>query len=104
MKRFALLATLTVVLCSAYAVEKPSFHTQGTRTGKPVGSLKPGEYWWRPELSPGGPLMVLVSIPQQVMNVYRNGILIGRSSVSTGSKGDATPGGVFTHFEDNKQH
>jgi hypothetical protein len=49
MKRFALLGTLTVALCSAYAVEKPSFHTQGTRTGKPAGSLKPGEY----SLAPG---------------------------------------------------
>jgi hypothetical protein len=104
MKRFALLGTLTVALCSAYAIEKPSFHTQGTRTGKPTGSLNPGEYWWTPELSPSGPLMVLVSIPQQVMNVYRNGILIGRSSVSTGSRGHATPGGVFTILEKKKEH
>ena len=43
--------------------------------------------------------MVLVSIPQQTMHVYRNGILIGRSTVSTGSKGHATPGGVFTILE-----
>jgi hypothetical protein len=85
-------------------MERPSFHTQGTRTDKPTGSLKPGEYWWRPELSPSGPLMVLVSIPQQVMNVYCNGILIGRSSISTGSKGHSTPGGVFTILEKKKTH
>ena len=48
--------------------------------------------------------MVLVSIPQQTMNVYRNGILIGRSSVSTGSKGHSTPGGVFTILEKKKTH
>jgi len=30
--------------------------------------------------------MILISIPEQTMHVYRNGILIGRSSVSTGSK------------------
>jgi L,D-transpeptidase catalytic domain len=104
MKRFALLGTLSVFLSSAYAMEKPSLHTKGTPTSKPTGSLKPGEYWWRPELSPSGPLMVLVSIPQQTMNVYRNGILIGRSSVSTGSKGHATPGGVFTILEKKKTH
>jgi L,D-transpeptidase catalytic domain len=103
-KSLSLLAAFIVFLCSAYAVEKPSFHTQGTRSGKPTAPLKPGEYWWRPELSPSGPLMVLVSIPQQVMNVYRNGILIGRSSVSTGSKGHATPGGVFTILEKKKEH
>lgn len=48
--------------------------------------------------------MVLVSIPQQVMNVYCNGILIGRSSISTGSKGHSTPGGVFTILEKKKTH
>jgi hypothetical protein len=104
MRLISLLIASTVFLCSAYAMEKPSFHTQGTRSGKPTGPLKPGEYWWRPELSPSGPLMVLVSVPQQVMNVYRNGILIGRSTVSTGSKGHATPGGVFTILEKKKQH
>jgi hypothetical protein len=104
MRLISLLAASIVFLCSALALEKPSFHTQGTRTGKPTGALKPGEYWWKPELSPSGPLMVLVSIPQQVMNVYRNGILIGRSTVSTGSKGHATPGGVFTILEKKREH
>jgi hypothetical protein len=104
MRRISLLVASIVFLCSAYAMEKPSFHTQGTPTGKPTGTLKPGEYWWRPEISPSGPLMVLASIPQQIMNVYRNGILIGRSSVSTGSKGHATPGGVFTILEKRRAH
>ena len=89
--------TLTIaLLTSSYAVQQPSFHTKGTPTGKPTGTLKPGEYWWHPELSPSGPLMVLVSVPEQTMHVYRNGILIGRSSISTGSKGHSTPGGVFS--------
>jgi hypothetical protein len=38
-----------------------------------------------------------LSVPEQVMHVYRNGILIGRSTVSTGSTGHATPGGVFSN-------
>ena len=92
--------TLTIaLLTSSYAVQQPSFHTKGTPTGKPTGTLKPGEYWWHPELSPSGPLMVLVSVPEQTMHVYRNGILIGRSSISTGSKGHSTPGGVFSILE-----
>ncbi len=36
----------------AQADEKPSAHTKGTPTGKPTGPMKPGEYWWRPQLSP----------------------------------------------------
>src|SRR5213595_175117 len=96
MKFVAILTIAIGLLTASQAMEKPSFHTQGTPTGKPTGKLKPGEYWWHPEISPEGPLMILISIPEQMMHVYRNGILIGRSTVSTGSKGHATPGGVFT--------
>ena len=97
--------TLTIaLLTSSYAVQQPSFHTKGTPTGKPTETLKPGEYWWHPELSPSGPFMVLVSVPEQTMHVYRNGILIGRSSISTGSKGNATPGGVFSILEKKQEH
>jgi hypothetical protein len=92
------------LLTASQAMEKPSFHTKGTPTGKPTGALKPGEYWWHPEISPQGPLMLLVSIPEQTMHVYRNGALIGRSTVSTGSKGHSTPGGVFSILEKKQTH
>ncbi len=104
MKFLTALAISITVLTSSHAMERPSFHTQGTPTGKPYGALKPGEYWWKPKLSPSGPIVVLVSVPEQLMHVYRNGILIGRSSVSTGSKGHATPGGVFTILEKKETH
>ena len=95
---------LFLAVVTASAMPQPSFHTKGTPTGKPTGPLKPGEYWWKPQLSPSGPLMVLVSISQQTIHVYRNGILIGRSTVSTGSKGHATPGGVFSILEKKQEH
>lgn len=104
MKLLAILTISIALLTTAHGVEKPSFHTKGTPTGKPTGPLKPGEYWWKPERSPSGPLMVLVSIPEQTMHVYRNGILIGRSSVSTGTKGHSTPGGVFQILEKKPEH
>ncbi|HET9549605.1 MAG TPA: L,D-transpeptidase family protein, partial [Candidatus Binatia bacterium] len=104
MKILSVLAIAAALLTSAQAVQQPSFHTKGTPTGRPTGALKPGEYWWQPQLSPSGPLMVLVSVPEQTMHVYRNGILIGRSTVSTGSKGHATPGGVFEILEKKQEH
>ena len=105
MKFVAILAiSIGLLTASQAAMEKPSAHTKGTPTGKPTGTLKPGEYWWHPEISPEGPLMILVSIPEQMMHVYRNGILIGRSTVSTGSKGRDTPGGVFTILEKKQSH
>src|SRR3954451_6337395 len=103
--KFLKILTLSVaLLTSVQAVQQPSAHTKGTPTGKPTGQLKPGEYWWKPQLSPSGPLMVLVSVPEQTMHVYRNGILIGRSTISTGSQGHATPGGVFSILEKKTEH
>src|SRR4029450_14106017 len=103
--KFLTILTISVgLLTASQAMDKPSFHTKGTPTGKPTGTLKPGEYWWNPQLSPSGPVVVLVSIPQQTMHVYRNGILIGRSTVSTGSKGKGTPGGVFSILEKKQEH
>ena len=104
MKFLTTLATCIGLFTASQAMDKPSFHTKGTPTGKPTGTLKPGEYWWNPQLSPSGPVVVLVSIPQQSMHVYRNGVLIGRSTVSTGSKGHSTPGGVFSILEKKQTH
>ena len=95
MKLFTV-AIFTALLAASHAAEIPGTDMPGSPTGRPTGSLKPGEYWWNEHLSPTGPVVVLVSIPLQVLHVYRNGILIGRSTVSTGSSGTATPGGVYT--------
>src|ERR1051325_7451419 len=104
MKLRYLVLSFAALLTVSQAMQQPSFHTKGTPTGKPTGPLKPGEYWWHPEVSPQGPLMVLISIPEQEMHVYRNGIMIGRSTVSTGSKGHATPGGVFSILEKQQSY
>ena len=104
MKLLKILAICVALFTTVQAMQQPSSHTKGTPTGKPTGQLKPGEYWWKPQLSPSGPLMVLVSVPEQTMHVYRNGILIGRSTVSTGSKGHSTPGGVFSILGKSKEY
>ena len=104
MKILTTVAISIGLLTASQAMEKPSFHTKGTPTGKSTGALKPGQYWWHPEISPQGPLMILVSVPEQTMHVYRNGVLIGRSTVSTGSKGHSTPGGVFSILEKKPTH
>jgi len=66
--------------------------------------FKPGDYVWKPEVSPTGPVVIIVSIPQQAMFVYRNGVRIGSSTVSTGTKGYATPTGVFTILQKAVDH
>ena len=69
-----------------------------------VNPLEPGEFRWYPEISPSGPVVILVSIPDQLAKVYRNGIRIGISTVSTGKPGHETPTGVFHILEKDKDH
>jgi hypothetical protein len=67
-------------------------------------NLKPGQFTWHPERAPSGPVAIIVSVPKQRVFVYRNGILIGVSTCSTGKKGFETPTGVFTVLEKAKEH
>lgn len=78
--------------------------TEGVRVSPETGTLKPGEYVWEPERAPEGPLLIVASTTEQVAYVYRNGIRIARSSVSTGRPGHRTPTGVFTILEKEVHH
>ena len=69
-----------------------------------IHSLQPGEFTWHPERSPKGPVAVIVSIPEQLAHVYRNGMRIAVSTCSTGKPGHETPTGVFTVLEKDKNH
>ncbi len=69
-----------------------------------IKALKPGEFIWRPEISPHGPVVIVVSLPEQLVHVYRNGVTIGVSTCSTGKPGNRTPTGVFTILQKNADH
>jgi L,D-transpeptidase catalytic domain len=79
-------------------------HTKGRAVAPFTATLKPGDYSWHPELSPGGPVVVLVSLPDQVLYVYRNGVRIANSTVSSGKPGKTTPTGVFTVLQKKVRH
>jgi hypothetical protein len=66
--------------------------------------LKNGEFNWFPERSPDGPVMIIVSIPDQLVHVYRNGVRIAASTCSTGKPGHRTPTGVFHILQKDKHH
>ncbi len=70
----------------------------------PLSELKPGQFIWMPEVVPQGPLVMVISITEQRAYLYRNGVLIAVSTVSTGKKGKETPTGVFTILQKNKDH
>lgn len=66
--------------------------------------LNPGEYIWMPEISPTGGVAIVVSLPEQLVHVYRGGIRIGVSTCSTGTAGHRTPTGIFTILEKDRDH
>ncbi len=78
--------------------------TQGIQVDKPADQLQPGEFVWQPERSPDGPVAIIVSLPDQLVHVYRNGLRIGVSTCSTGKQGHTTPAGVFTILQKDKNH
>ena len=69
-----------------------------------VLALKPGEYLWAPDVAPDGPVVIVVSLETQRAYVYRNGLPIGISTVSTGKAGHETPTGVFTVLQKRVDH
>src|SRR5688500_3360987 len=66
--------------------------------------LKPGEFLWAPEVAPAGPVLPVVSLATQRAVIYRNGLPIGISTVSTGRPGYRTPTGVFTVLQRRVEH
>ena len=48
-----------------------------------------------PARPPAGGLRLIVSLPQQRLYAYRDGVLIATSPVSTGKRGHSTPTGTF---------
>ena len=87
------IASLSLVIFSGCGVQGPS-----------QSKLAPGQYEWNPERSPSGPTLVVVSIDDQMAYVYRNGVQVARSTVSTGKPGKETPTGVFTILQRKVEH
>jgi hypothetical protein len=96
------------LISEALAKAKRGKSTKGPKATKAPAddfkNLKPGGFAWHPERSPEEPVAIIVSVPKQRAFVYRNGILIGVSTCSTGKKGYDTPLGVFTILEKAKEH
>jgi hypothetical protein len=67
-------------------------------------NLTPGQFLWHPEIAPGGPIVLVISLDEQRAYVYRNGLAIGVSTISSGKPGKETPTGVFTILQKNKDH
>jgi hypothetical protein len=77
---------------------------ESSPAGTPPAALKPGQFVWAPDVAPDGPVVIVVSLGEQRAYVYRNGVQIGYTTVSTGKPGHDTPTGVFTILQKDKDH
>lgn len=97
------LATLALSAAGAAAA-------QGARASSPAeltrlaDQLKPGEWVWAPQIAPAGPMIVYVDLSRQRATVYRNGVRIAVSTISSGKPGYETPTGVFTILQKDADH
>ena len=71
-----------------------SLPSQETIAGRSVvelaQTLKPGEFVWVPQVAPEGPLLMIVSTAAQRGILYRNGVPVAVTTVSTGREGYPT--------------
>ncbi|HEY1251626.1 MAG TPA: L,D-transpeptidase [Thermoanaerobaculia bacterium] len=99
-------AACALLLFAAVLVASVPFW--GARESDPIGTdpatLRPGHFVWDASVAPSGPMVMVVSIGEQRADVYRNGVRIGVTTVSTGKPGHATPTGVFRILNKDKDH
>jgi len=93
---------------AAISFTTPAFSQEVARADRPIlqvaTQLKNGQYVWAPELSPAGPILLVVNLETQRAVLFRNGVPIGATTISSGKAGNETPTGVFTILQKNKEH
>ena len=103
MKLAAPLAALALVF-SAPAVAQGAKVSSAVELAEAVDGLAPGDWVWAPQIAPDGPVLVLVDLSAQLAFVYRNGVNIGVSTISSGKPGHETPTGVFQILQKDAHH
>lgn len=113
MTMFAFLAAATAIAAQASPADQAEPKTI-TVTGRATldnasvlraaRSLKAGEYMWAPQTAPAGPILMVVNLETQRAVVYRNGLPIAITTISSGKKGHETPTGIFTVLQKEKVH
>lgn len=96
----ALLAALALPV--ALAAQPPSLESGSVLEA--AQRLRAGEYLWAPQVAPQGPVLLVISLATQRAVLYRNGLPIAITTVSTGRPGHRTPTGVFTVLQRRVEH
>jgi hypothetical protein len=99
----SLIALGFLAFAAASAVAQPANNRNPT-VAERAAALGPGQYVWDANSASSGPLLLTIDLTAQRAMVYRDGVLIAASAISTGSMGRETPTGVFTILEKKVMH
>lgn len=99
-----LLTALLLTIAAPSTAHAQAVEPAGRPILEVVPTLKTGQFVWAPDSAPEGPGLLIVNLATQRAILFRNGVPIGASSVSTGRPGYETPTGVFTILEKQKVH
>ena len=97
-------ALAAALFCGTPATALAPGATTSSAFDTPLDALKPGQWIWDDRIAPEGPIMVVINLKSQLAFVYRNGVRIGVTTVSSGKPGKKTPTGIFTILQKNKDH
>ena len=103
MKGIVFAAAFAASLFAGSAVAQPAAAAAGALGTDDAAALQPGQFVWQDD-GQGGPLSVVVSIPDQRAYVYRGQALVAVSTVSTGKEGHETPVGSFPILQKQVTH
>jgi hypothetical protein len=69
-----------------------------------VQHLKAGQFVWAPQIAPSGPVLLIVNLRTQRAVLFRNGVPIAATTVSSGRPVRPTPTGIFSILEKQVVH
>jgi len=101
---FSIITNIALTIVLALPMVNAAGITKGQSVKLFAPLVKPGEYVWQPELAPTGPVVIVVNLPEQLLYVYRNGVRIGRTTISSGKAGHRTPTGIFIILQKSVAH
>jgi lipoprotein-anchoring transpeptidase ErfK/SrfK len=95
---------LGLLACAAASAAAHPARHRNLSVAEKASRLGPGQYIWEPKRASAGPLFLVIDLSTQRAVLYRNGVLIAASTVSTGRRGRGTPTGVFTILQKEMVH
>jgi hypothetical protein len=89
-----------------YYGQRPMIEADRPKVSKPKHRPGPAQPKVDPEFAAKakGPMTIVISLDKQQLTLYANGHEIARSRVSTGTKANPTPTGVFSVIEKDRWH